>query len=66
LLAISIFLFTRWSRLQRLSPDENMPNSAMETNDYTLNASASGNANNNSCSPLSLGNCVQTLQLTFC
>jgi hypothetical protein len=63
LLAISMFLFVRWSRLRQPSLNENRPSSAK---DYTWGASNSGNANNDSCSPLSPGNCVQHLQLTFC
>ena len=65
LLAISMILFTRRSRARQLGLDENPPNSAMETNDYTLGASDSGNANNHSCSPLSLGNVVQNLAIDF-
>lgn len=66
LLAISMFIFNRWSRLRKLSLHEKPSNSVMESNDYTLGVSASGNANNNGCSPLSHGNCIQIMSLIFC
>ena len=65
LLVISMFLFNRWSRIRQHNFNKTQLNSTTENNNYGFGVPTSGNVNNNNCSPLSFGNCMQTLLLIF-
>jgi len=65
LLAISMFLFARRSRVRQPSVNEKKQNAAEIPNDYFLNASSPGGGNRDSFSPTSLCKRAQNLQFNF-